>query len=73
MASLHKIFMNRQTRVKEILWIGGRTMSTDQDYTAADLSPNLLNELKLFEGKMREESNKELIVIAYEKEKDALN
>lgn len=48
-------------------------MSTDQDYTAADLSPNLLNELKLFEGKMREESNKELIVIAYEKEKDALN
>lgn len=48
-------------------------MSSEQDYTAADLSPDLLNELKLFEGKMREEANKELIVIAYEKEKESLN
>ncbi|WP_285767725.1 hypothetical protein [Peribacillus sp. SI8-4] len=48
-------------------------MTSKQDYTAADLSPDLLNELKSFESKFGEESNKELIVIAYEKEKDALN
>ena len=39
----------------------------EQDYTAAHLSGDLLNELKSFENKLREEANKELIVIAYEK------
>lgn len=48
-------------------------MTSEQDYTAADLSPDLLNELKLFEGRLREEAHKDLIVIAYEKEKDSLN
>ncbi|MGG4154892.1 hypothetical protein [Peribacillus muralis] len=48
-------------------------MTSEQDYTAANLSPNLLDELKSFESKLGEEANKELIVIAYEKEKDALN
>ncbi|CAH0189376.1 hypothetical protein SRABI96_01631 [Peribacillus sp. Bi96] len=48
-------------------------MTSQQDYSAANLSPDLLNELKNFESKLGEEANKELIVIAYEKEKDALN
>ncbi|MGE7183457.1 hypothetical protein ACQKKK_05500 [Peribacillus sp. NPDC006672] len=48
-------------------------MTSEQDYTAANLSPDLLNELKSFESKLAEEANKELIVIAYEKEKETLN
>ncbi|MGE7761248.1 hypothetical protein [Peribacillus sp. NPDC097895] len=48
-------------------------MTYQQDYTAANLSADLLNELKSFESKLGEEANKELIVIAYEKEKDSLN
>ncbi|CAH0243548.1 hypothetical protein ACPOM7_16110 [Peribacillus castrilensis] len=48
-------------------------MTPEQDYTAANLSPDLLNELKSFESKLGEEANKELIVIAYEKEKESLN
>ena len=48
-------------------------MSPMQDFSAANLSPDLLNELKSFESKLGEEANKELIVIAYEKEKEALN
>jgi hypothetical protein len=48
-------------------------MTTEQDYTAANLSQDLLNELKSFESKLREDANKELIVIAYEKEKEELN
>ncbi|MGE8020359.1 hypothetical protein ACQKOM_15800 [Peribacillus frigoritolerans] len=48
-------------------------MTPEQDYTAANLPPDLLNELKSFESKLGEEANKELIVIAYEKEKESLN
>ncbi|MGE7767198.1 hypothetical protein [Peribacillus sp. NPDC096540] len=48
-------------------------MISEQDYTAANLSQDLLNELKSFESKLGQDANKELIVIAYEKEKDALN
>ncbi|MDQ7864579.1 hypothetical protein RCO48_36245 [Peribacillus frigoritolerans] len=44
-------------------------MTPEQDYTAANLTPDLLNELKSFESKLGEEANKELIVIAYEKRK----
>ena len=40
----------------------------EQDYTAAHLSADLLDELKSFEDRFRDEANKELIVIAYEKE-----
>ncbi|MBK5459983.1 MULTISPECIES: hypothetical protein [Peribacillus] len=48
-------------------------MISEQDYTAANLSQDLLNELKSFESKLGQDANKELIVIAYEKEKEALN
>ncbi|MFD6439630.1 hypothetical protein ACFWDG_07415 [Peribacillus sp. NPDC060186] len=47
-------------------------MMSEQDYTAANLSQDLLNELKSFESKLGQDANKELIVIAYEKEKEAL-
>ncbi|MFE0505205.1 hypothetical protein ACWF7H_06695 [Peribacillus butanolivorans] len=48
-------------------------MISEQDYTAANLSQDLLNELKSFESKLGQDANKELIVIAYEKETEALN
>lgn len=48
-------------------------MISEQDYTAKNLSQDLLNELKSFESKLGQDANKELIVIAYEKEKEALN
>jgi hypothetical protein len=48
-------------------------MTSDQDYAAANLSQDLLDELKSFESKLREDANKELIVIAYEKEKETMN
>ncbi|WP_289320887.1 hypothetical protein [Peribacillus simplex] len=59
--------------MKYFLLKGAKSMTSDQDYTAANLSPDLLNELKSFESKLGEEANKELIVIAYEKEKETLN
>ncbi len=40
---------------------GAKSMTPEQDY-AANLSPDLLNELKSFESKLGEEANKELIV-----------
>lgn len=43
-------------------------MSHEQDYTAANLSQDLVNDLKIFETKLRNEANKDVIVIAYEKE-----
>ena len=45
-------------------------MPKNNDYVAADLSNNLVSELKLFEEKLSEESQKKLIVIAYEKDDD---
>ncbi|MBK5445292.1 MULTISPECIES: hypothetical protein [Peribacillus] len=48
-------------------------MISEQDYTAANLSQDLLNELRSFESKLGQDANKELIIIAYEKEKEALN
>ena len=38
------------------------------DYTAANLSESLVGDLQNFENKLRNESNKELVIIAYEKE-----
>ena len=53
---------------KNVLLLKGvKTMNQDQDYTAANLSQPLVDELKNFEDKLRNDSNKELIVIAYEK------
>ena len=43
-------------------------MNPEQDYTAASLSQSLVDDLKNFENKLRDETNKELIIIAYEKE-----
>lgn len=44
-------------------------MNHEQDYTAANLSQDLVNDLKIFENKLRDEANKDVIVVAYEKEK----
>lgn len=43
-------------------------MNPKQDYAAANLSQALLNDLKSFESKLRDETNKEVIIVAYEKE-----
>lgn len=43
-------------------------MEPVQDYTTANLSPDLVNDIKNFESKLRNEANKEVIIIAYEKD-----
>jgi hypothetical protein len=43
-------------------------MRPEQDYTAANLSQDLIDDLKSFETKLRDEANKDVIIIAYEKE-----
>jgi hypothetical protein len=40
-----------------------------KDYIAADLSSNLVSEIKSLEEKLSEQANKEVVVIAYEKDK----
>lgn len=47
-------------------------MDKKNDYVAADLSSNLINELKSFEERISEETNKDVVVIAYEKDKSTL-
>ncbi len=44
------------------------TMKPEQDYTAASLPQDLVDDLKNFENKLRDEANKDVIIIAYEKE-----
>lgn len=44
-------------------------MEKDNQYVAADLSPNLLNEIKTIEEKLSKQTDKNVVVIAYEKEK----
>ena len=44
-------------------------MDEIKDYVAADLSSNLVSELKTLEEKLSEKTNKEVVVIAYEKDK----
>ncbi|MDR7071600.1 hypothetical protein [Fictibacillus barbaricus] len=39
----------------------------NKDYTAAVLSDNLISEIKTFEEKLKGQSNKDVVVIAYEK------
>lgn len=45
-------------------------MTPEQEYTAANLSQDLVNDLQNFENKLRDEANKDVIIIAYEKEKN---
>lgn len=40
------------------------------DYVAADLSSNLINEIKSFEDKLSEQSDKKVVVIAYQKDEN---
>jgi hypothetical protein len=44
-------------------------MNNEKDYVAAELSSNLVNEIKSLEEKLSEQANKEVVVIAYEKDK----
>jgi hypothetical protein len=48
----------------------GMDMAKQNDYVAAELSQNLVSELKSFEEKLSEQSHKNLVVIAYEKDKE---
>lgn len=43
-------------------------MEKENQYEAADLTPELVEELKSFEDKLGNKADKEVIVIAYEKE-----
>ncbi|MGJ7922349.1 hypothetical protein [Neobacillus sp. LXY-4] len=45
-------------------------MDKETSYVAAELSPNMINELKSFEEKLSQGSDKKLVVIAYEKDDD---
>ena len=44
-------------------------MDNVKDYIAAELSSNLVTEIKSLEEKLSEQANKEVVVIAYEKDK----
>ncbi|WP_156324515.1 hypothetical protein [Bacillus sp. FJAT-27245] len=43
----------------------------EKTYSAADLSEQLVNEIKSFEKSLSGQANKNLVVIAYEKENQA--
>ncbi|WP_156424426.1 hypothetical protein [Bacillus sp. FJAT-27445] len=43
-------------------------MMEDKTYTAAELSEQLVNDIKSFEKTISGQANKNLVVIAYEKE-----
>lgn len=44
-------------------------MDKDNQFVAADLSANLVSEIKSVEEKLSRQSDKEVVVIAYEREK----
>lgn len=44
-------------------------MEKNQQFVAADLSPNLVSEIKSIEEKLSRQSDKDVVVIAYEREK----
>ena len=46
-------------------------MEKENHYAAADLSPNLVSEIKSLEEKLSEQANKDVVVIAYEKDKQS--
>ncbi|MFS0777455.1 hypothetical protein ABC255_15820 [Neobacillus sp. 3P2-tot-E-2] len=43
-------------------------MNKEKDYVAAELSSNLVSEIKSLEEKLSEQANKQVVVIAYEKD-----
>jgi len=43
-------------------------MDREKEYVTADLSSHLINEIKSLEEKLSEQSQKEVVVIAYEKD-----
>ena len=45
-------------------------MDKDNQYVAASLSPNLINEIQSLEEKISEQANKKVVVIAYENDKN---
>ncbi|XJZ28748.1 hypothetical protein ACF5W4_08160 [Bacillota bacterium Lsc_1132] len=45
-------------------------MDKENQYVAAELSPDLVYEIKSFEDKLAEQTNKKVVVIAYEKDED---
>lgn len=47
-------------------------MANQNEYVAAELSQNLVGELKSFEEKLSEQSHKNLVVIAYEKDEERM-
>jgi len=49
---------------------GVMRMEKDNQYVAADLSPNLVSEIKSVEEKLSRQSEKDVIVIAYERERN---
>jgi hypothetical protein len=44
-------------------------MDKENQYVAASLSPNLINEIQTLEEKISEQANKKVVVIAYENDK----
>jgi hypothetical protein len=46
-------------------------MEKDNNYVAADLSPNLVNKIKSLEEKLSDQANKNVVVIAYEKDNES--
>ena len=58
----------------EILYLkeGAMIMAKQNEYVAAELSQNLVSELKSFEEKLSEQSHKNLVVIAYEKDEEKI-
>jgi hypothetical protein len=48
---------------------GEMKMENEKDYVAADLSSDLVSEIKSLEEKLSEQANKEVVVIAYEQDK----
>jgi hypothetical protein len=47
-------------------------MSKENEYVAANLPQDLVSELKSFEERISEEYNKNLVVIAYEKDRESV-
>lgn len=43
-------------------------MEKENQYVAAELTPNLVNDIKSFEETLSERTHKKVVVIAYEKE-----
>lgn len=63
--------MNNKSRTEEKLFLEGVIrMEKDNQFVAADLSPNLVSEIKSIEEKLSRQSEKDVIVIAYEREKN---